>query len=118
MELLTLEHLAHYYAYNVGIVISHRTQPNYMTKLTPAYLSDPTGVKLILIPLSDYTDVNSESMNDLNCDLQYQIELSDFAKGHKSLYQWSVGVYKIMCENHIDFNRLIEKGLAINKNHL
>lgn len=38
------------------IVVRHRNQPDYETTLTPAFLGDPTGVKLILRPLSSMTE--------------------------------------------------------------
>jgi hypothetical protein len=76
------------------------------------------GVKIkpILRPLSDYKDVNSQAMNDLNIDITDQILISDLAEG-KELYQvFPYYIIEIMCRNHIDFQELIPKDLAIDVN--
>lgn len=74
--------------------------------------------KPILKSLSDYTDILGEGINMLNIDVQDQIELCDFAEQKIGLSQISYGLYEIMCINHIDFNRLIEKGLATSYNDI
>lgn len=75
-------------------------------------------VKPILRPLSDYRDVNSKAMNELNCDVMDMIRISELANKRIGLSSVQYGVIEIMCDNHIDFNRLIESGLAIDINTL
>lgn len=69
--------------------------------------------KPILRPLSDYSDVNSPKMIELNCDLENQIEISNLAAGTYGYWNCTYKTIEIMCEKHIDFQGLIDKGLAI-----
>ena len=75
--------------------------------------SDPIGWKLLLRPLSDYQDINSSAMNELNIDIQDQIVLEQFALGEILLSNMPYGIVEMMKENHIDFNDLITDNLAI-----
>lgn len=75
--------------------------------------STPDNFKPILRPLSDYTDINSDAMNSLNCDMLDQIQISEFASKKISLSSVSVGVFEICVSNHIDVFGLIDQGLAL-----
>ena len=57
-------------------------------------------------------------MNDLNIDVMDMVELEELANKRIGLDQVNYGLYQIMCKNHIDFNRLIEAGKAIDINTL
>jgi hypothetical protein len=85
-----------------------------------AYLdSEYDEFKPILKPLSYFSvkRIARDIMEELQCDLSVVIELWDlYDKG--DLDNISIKTYNVMCKNHIDFNRLIEKGLAININTL
>lgn len=74
------------------------------------------NVKPILRSLSDYKDINSEAMNDLNMDLEDQIQLSMLANQNISLAYCYQRMVECSYRHHIDLNNLIPKGLAIDKN--
>jgi hypothetical protein len=58
---MTPQQLANYLGQE--IYVSCNSQPDYRTTLTPAFLGDPTGVKLILTPLSKITE---EDLNEIS----------------------------------------------------
>jgi hypothetical protein len=78
------------------------------------------GIKPILKPFSYFSGkrICRDVMEELQCDLDSVHELWQLEDGSKTLEQIKVKTYNVMCKNHIDFNRLIEKGLAININTL
>lgn len=76
------------------------------------------SVKPILRPLSDYCDINSTAMNELNCDLTDQIQINELANKKINYSQLNYGVAQICFQNHIDIFALIENGLAIDINTL
>lgn len=78
------------------------------------------GIKPILRPLSDFGGKMSakDVMNELNCDMSVVHQIWDLLSGSLEIDSTSVRAYKVMCKNHIDFNKLIPKGLAIDKNTL
>lgn len=73
--------------------------------------------KPILKPLSDYQDINSPAMSDLNCDIYDQIQISELANGG-NVNNLPYGSALICFRNHIDIFGLITDGLAINENTL
>ena len=73
----------------------------------------PDKFQPILRPLSYYADIDSDAMNDLNCDLSDQIQISEFASKRISLSAISVSAYNICLSNHIDVFGLIDQGLAL-----
>jgi hypothetical protein len=73
----------------------------------------PDQFKPILRPLSDYADINSDTMNSLNCDISDQIQISEFANKRISLSAISVGAFDILVSNHVDVFGLIDEGLAL-----
>ncbi len=74
--------------------------------------------KPILHPLSDYRDINSLQMSDLNFDLTDQISISDLANKKIGYWQLPYATILLMSEAHIDFQDLISQGLAIDINTL
>lgn len=79
---------------------------------------DESYCRPILHPLSDYKDVNSKAMNELNCDIIDQITITELANRSTGLDSVPYGVIKIMSKAHIDFQRLIENKLAIDINKI
>lgn len=126
---LTLEHLSCYLPYDLKWSLQELKQFT-MTGITQETLYTKEGVVLrwtkhpnlpqalfpILRPLSDYNDTNSQSMNDLNCDIGTQIELMEFANKTIGLDWVNYSTAKICFENHIDIFGLIENNLAANYN--
>jgi hypothetical protein len=52
---------------------------------------------------------------ELNCTMRVVEDIWDLGRRDKTLNEISYETYIIMCKNHIDFNRLIEQDLAIDK---
>lgn len=76
--------------------------------------------KPILRPLSDFLEkgTSGEVRKELDCSLEVIYDIWDLESGDKNLNEIPYKTYIIMCKNHIDFNRLIEKGFAIDKKTL
>lgn len=122
--ILEIKHLAPYLPYGLKAQsVDGFGDNDYVGKninLTPLSIEKIDGVKWkpILHPLSDYSDINSPKMIELNCDLHNQIEIYNLSNCHCGYWNCSYQSIKIMCENHIDFQGLIGKGLAIDVNIL
>jgi hypothetical protein len=69
--------------------------------------------KPILFPIFLFKDINSNEMNELNVDLFNQMELCDLANKKIHFQNCNHSTILICLENKIDFQNLIEKGLAI-----
>ena len=82
-----------------------------------SYISVGESVKPMLIPLSYFNGKRraKDVMEELQCDLCVVRQLWELEDGLKTLQEIRVETYNVMCKNHIDFNKLIEKGLAVNK---
>lgn len=76
------------------------------------------GFYPILRPLSDYTDITSKAMSDLNCDLSDQMDIQEFALKKMSLASLSYGSFEVLVRNLVDIFGYIENGLAIDINTL
>lgn len=78
------------------------------------------GIKPILRPLSYFGGkrIIGEVKKELDCSHNEVMELLCLIDGSIRLDQITYGLYLILCSNLIDFNGLIEKGLAIDKNTL
>ena len=76
------------------------------------------GLKPILRPLSDYTDITSKAMSDLNCDLTNQMDIQEFALKKMSLSSLLYSSFEVLTRNHVDIFGLIPEGLAIDINTL
>lgn len=136
MEKLTIEHLAPYLPYKLGVeILNYRSDyvglqyssltGYYLIEEDPhfTYIGGSTGksfreLKPILRPLSDFLDINSDAMNDLNCDIQSQINIMDLAYKIIGLSSLSYTDAQLCFRSHVDVFGLIEKGLAIDINIL
>lgn len=72
----------------------------------------------ILRPLSDYKDLNSKAMVELNCDVMSQLQIADFANERIGLSGLSYTDACILFQNHVDVFGLIDRGLAVGINTL
>lgn len=121
---LEIKHLAPYLPY--GLKVSNNTYPDDVNLVTGlmdetyfiernskyAY-GDIENCKPILRQLSDYADINSDALCDVNCDMSDQIQISEFASKRISLSAVSVGAFDILVSNHVDVFGLIDEGLAL-----
>lgn len=107
MEQLTLHHLARRLPYGLKMYQESLDSNDVFTWNLSGNNID-MGLefrnKPIFHPLSDYQDINSKQMNDLNCDIIHQIEISEYAKSMIGYSQLSVGGLEIMLENHIQLD--------------
>lgn len=119
MHKLTLEHLAPYFPYKLNCKVKNLNNENKATiwRLNSIIIVDwergNYSLKPILSPLSEYKDINSKSMNNLNTDLEIQIEICDLANKKISFQSLSYGAAIECFANKIDVFGLIEKGLAV-----
>lgn len=129
MEKLTIEHLAPYLPYglkgiskeeNLGIEVikgySTYGKNNSINLTTNVDDIDIEMFKPILIPLSDYKDVNSERLSEINTDLMNQIEITEFANKQSSIASLSYSSFMCLIKDHADVFGLLEKGLAVDYN--
>jgi len=128
---LKLEHMAMYLPYKLKWTLQN-LKIFTMSGITESTLYTKEGAVLcwqkhpdlpialfpILKPLSDYKDINSPAMSDLNCDIFDQIRLSELANREIFYKGLPYGTAQICFKNHIDIFDLISDGLAINKNTL
>ena len=73
--------------------------------------------KPILRPLSDFKEMIIRDIR-LFLELSHNqtMEFLGFSDGEIQLQNISLGLHDAMCQKHVDFNKLIEKGLAIDIN--
>jgi hypothetical protein len=118
---LKLEHLAAYLPYKL------KANSTFLRKTTTYTLSVDNlydwlkgDHRLILHPLSEYCGkvTAGEAMKLLNCSMKVINEIWDLESDRIELEEISLETYSVMCKNHIDFNKFIKSGLAINKNTL
>ena len=124
---LELKHLAPYLPY--VLKISNRN-PLVGTRILDSDIENSDEIvnigacirlqyKPILRPLSHYKKwIIKDIKKDLECTHNQVMEFLCFMDGSISLDMATVGLYNIMCKKHIDFNGLIDKGLAIDINTL
>ena len=74
--------------------------------------------KPILKPLSDYTDIFELPMVELNCDIDDQIAIEQFADQRISLASLPYSAYEVLVRNKVDIFDLIPQNLAIDLNTL
>jgi hypothetical protein len=121
MEKLEIKHLAVYLPYSLKIYYKFWKENEKLRYLSIIYDSEFFGIngytsefiKPILKPKSIITD---EWLSELNCDLEHQIILKNFASGYCGYWSLPYIVIEILAKNHIDIFGLIEKGLAFNFN--
>jgi hypothetical protein len=74
------------------------------------------NIKPRLIPLSFFKyKILKDIKLELECSHNQVMELWCFMDGSISLDMVTVGLYNVMCKNHIDFNNLIPAALAVDK---
>ena len=77
------------------------------------------GIKPILHPLSDFRDkIIRDIKIELDCSINQVTELFCLIDGSIRLQDITLGLYTVLCKNHVDFNNLIENNLAIDINTL
>jgi len=75
--------------------------------------------KPILKPLSDFRDkIIRDIKIELDCSVNQVTELFCLIDGSIRLQDITLGLYTVLCKNHVDFNKLIENNLAIDINTL
>jgi len=128
---LTLPILCSYYPYRVNIVVSHRNQPDRITKLMLSYLHCTDGVKLLLRPMSDLDKPLEElggksMMNWLNDLIVHTFEVEgketvteEFLELMKE-YDWMLPekARTKLLSLHFDIFGLLESGDALNLNEI
>ena len=84
-----------------------------------AFVDRDIRSKLILIHLSSFEKKPClELMKDFNCSMEVIHEVWKLIQKEIKLEDITLKTYNMMCKNYIDFNRLIEKELAVNVNDL
>ena len=91
---------------DLGLLEIHRTKKS-------GYLKQIKSNKPMLKPLNNYSDINGIEMDLLNIDISNQIIIQELASKKIGFWQVPYGVIQIMCEHHIDFQGLIDEGLAV-----
>lgn len=121
---IELKHVAPYLPYGLKNVKAFHT-PKEITGIigSQVFFGDSSlfliQIQPLLNPLSDvYIGTGGELMAKYNCSLNVIHEMWKLIQGDIELEDVSYRTYLMMCRNHIDFNRLIEAGLAIDKNTL
>jgi hypothetical protein len=125
---LELKHLAPYLPYGLKLKVTDKFYKyDIMTLCDKSGLSnigisevidDIDSFKPILVPLSDFKNINSRQFAELDWDIQNQIELCDLANKEISFASLSVDTYNLCLINHIDIFGLIDNKLAIDANTL
>jgi hypothetical protein len=107
---LGLKHLSQYLPYGLKLFYGE----NDIRELIYLDTNSPHGsFKPILRPMSDYFDITSKAMKELNLDISDQIWLANLGLG---MYLLADLPYRLACrlaEEHIDFMDLIPAGLAV-----
>lgn len=81
------------------------------------YTSVGNSIKPLLRPLSDFEKtIAKDLMENFSCELMCIQEVWRLIQKEITLDQVSYKTYLVMCRNHIDFNGLIDQGLAIDIN--
>ena len=128
-----LHKVLHYYLpYNLKIIIQHRNQPDFEGNLTLPYLSDCTGVKPLLIPLSKLTESQLFEFYNFgkHCNDESSFEIRKIEK-LKNGVGWSIrlkhktpqfnlddGYYYMECGISINQEFTIDKFIWFFKNHI
>lgn len=111
MTKLELKHLAPYLPYELRLTACSQPMNGRMCELLSKH--NYSTIKPILRPLSDYFDITSPAMNELNLDLGGQIWLANLADGTYHVDELPYRLACILAEEHIDFMGLITAGLAV-----
>lgn len=123
---LTLEKLAPYLPYKLQMLTCKNLEGNdVVEELDCSYLDGMfsgiyCGEKPILRPLSDFASqiTLGEIKKMLKCSSEAVYQIWELEDGRINIDKVYLETYNVMCRNHIDFNNLIKKGLAIDINTL
>jgi hypothetical protein len=121
---LELKHLAPYLPYKLNYMVWNGDAKPYVKEMEEmrTYTSSVFAhikSKPILIPLSYFNNwIIKDKKDFLGVNHNQMMEFLGFSDGQIKLENISLGLYLAMCNKHIDFNFLIEKGLAININKI
>ena len=128
---LELKHLAPYLPYGLKIKTKHgfdtmETLNGWLVngdhEESYCYEDHPNETlefKPILRPLSDFkVEIISHIKIYLELSHNQTMEFLGFMDGEIKLENITLGLHEAMCKKHIDFNKLIDAGLAIDKNTL
>ena len=69
--------------------------------------------KLVLKPLSDYENIVTAAMIDLNTDISVEIMLVDIVSQREYYGNCPYNIMELCFRNHIDIFNLIPKGIAV-----
>ena len=122
MEKLELKHLAPYLTYGLKCYSTTIFFGDDESRVYEMGLISLRGVlkgtgKPILIPLSFYKNkIIKDIKDELELSHDQCMEFLGFMDGEIKLENISYGLYISLCKFHIDFNKLIEKNLAIDIN--
>ena len=126
---LELKDLAHYLPYNLMIQGQTNGEIAEMSCITETSVNitsrnfqygmwaDLFDIKPILRPLSNFRDkIIRDIKIELDCSINQVTELFCLIDGSIRLQDITLGLYTVLCKNHVDFNNLIENNLAIDIN--
>jgi len=117
---LELKHLAPYLPHKLSGIFRGRKES--LKSCTTVFINREIlygDFKPILIPLRYfYNKPGKAYMDMLGCQLSIVHEIWELSDGRRPLNDVSLLTYLVMCRNHIDFNELIKKGLAVDINTL
>jgi hypothetical protein len=134
---LELKHLAPYLPYGLKAIYNEENEENTVVTISGTCILDKerhyqikfkdgivclfiaNDIKPILKPVLDFEEM---IIRDIKLFLEIShnqtMEFLGFMDGQIKLQNISLGLHEAMCKKHIDFNKLIEKGLAIDINTL
>lgn len=120
---LELKFLASYLPYGLNLyfedtkkqypLVVHNSSVSMVGGFVISEVLNEPMLKPILQPMSDFKDINSKAMNELNCDLSTQMAIRDLANREIGLSSFSLTDAEYCFYEHIDIYRLIEQNLAI-----
>jgi len=118
MDNLELKHLAPYLPY--GLKVWHIIWGSELIMNATGEGSDYLSIddvfeyaKPILTPLSNYADINSPAINDLNTDTEIAFEIVEFANKQRGLSSLSYAAYEELVRAKVDVFGLIDAGLSV-----
>jgi len=124
MKQITIKELKMYLDTGLKVKTKHDIETLSMCNSSGVYLEykydlySLDDIKPLLKPLSDYKDINGEAMRELDCVRNIKVNINNIARGYYDWNECTHASVEFMAQNHIDFQDLISRGLAINLNEL
>ena len=118
MNKLELKDIFHYLPYGVHLMNKFG---NWHHKSTDGYwnMQEILYYKPVLYPLSMFKEEKTKDlMFKFDCSSDVIQDILKFYQEDIKLKNLNYKIYSFMCKNHIDFNNLIRKELAVNRNNL